>query len=315
MERDQGNSSRWLSWLGILSDPARLRMLRLLQKEELGVGELARAIQMPQSTVSRHLKPLHDGGWVVRRSEGTASMYRMIQEDLPAEANNLWNTTLNQVDLLNTFRNDDDRLREVVNERPSDTRQFFGARAGDWSALRQQLYGGAFTDEALLGLVNPEWTVGDLGCGSGDVSERLSPLVRNVISIDREAAMLDAARNRLSHLSNIDFRAGELLALPIDDNSLDAAVLMLVLQHVPDPLDAIKEVARVTRPGGLILLVDLVPHDRENYRFTMGHLHMGFDQVEAASWAEKVDGTLIYRRLHPDTQGQGPVLFAASIWL
>ena len=113
---------------------------------------------------------------------------------------------------------------------------------------------------------------------------------------------------------NVDFRPGDMTALPIDDASVDAAISMLVLHHLPRPALAVKEIARILRPGGLALIVDMAEHTRAEYRRTMGHEHLGFDRAAVSAWAKAASLTLVrHRRLRPDTDGRGPGLFAAAL--
>lgn len=303
-----------LGRLATLSDLARLRVLRLVEHEELSVGELARALQLPQSTVSRHLKLLHDGGWVVKRTAGTASLYRVDPERLAPEAHALWTVTRDQLGTSQTFREDDERVAGVLAERRVDSQAFFGTLGGEWDRMRRELFGESFTCEALLGLVGRESVVADLGCGTGDATAALSPFVKRIIAVDREPAMLEAARRRLQDAENVEFLLGELTELPIPDASLDAAVVSLVLHHVPEPGEAIREIARTLKAGGVLLIIDMAAHDRQTYRHTMGHLHLGFDSDAIRAWADAtglVDP--LYRRLKPDTRAKGPGLFVATM--
>lgn len=303
-----------LARLATLSDLARLRMLRLLDREELSVGELGRALQLPQSTVSRHLKMLHESGWLAKRSEGTASLYRVDESALGEGAGELWEVTRRQLAMNPTFAEDDARLREVLAERRMDSRAFFGRIGGEWDELRQQLFGIEFTAEALLSLIDPDWVVADLGCGTGNATELLAPLVSRIIAVDREPAMLDAARKRMHEATNVEFRRGELTSLPLKDGEVDAAVVFLVLHHVSEPKAAIVELARTVRPGGMALIVDMVAHDRETYRQTMGHVHLGFGERELRDWAGSAGLSFIrYHRLRPAVTGKGPSLFAATL--
>jgi ArsR family transcriptional regulator len=303
-----------LARLQALGDLARLRLLRLLSAHELSVGELARAMQLPQSTVSRHLKLLHEGDWVVKRSEGTASLYRMVAGDLDRGAEALWEAARSQLGTPPTLREDDHRLAEVLAERAQDGRAFFGRIAGEWDALRRDLFGNGFTAEALLALLNPEWTVADLGCGTGQAAALLAPCVKRIIAVDREPAMLEAARRRLADARHIDFRVGDLLDLPLADGEIDAAIVLLVMIYIPDPLAAVREAARALRPGGVLLLVDMVAHDRESYRHTMSHRHLGFDEREVRGWARAAGlSDPRWRRLRADTDAKGPGLFVATM--
>lgn len=304
----------WLAVIGQLGDIARVRMLRLLEVEELGVGELARIIQLPQSTVSRHLKVLHEHGWLVKRSAGASSLYRVLADLLDADQRQLWETTRGRMEGQPIMIDDGLRLREVVAERRTDTRSFFGRVGGDWQDLRQELFGSGFGASALLGLIDPEWVVADLGCGTGEATELLAPLVREVISVDREPAMLKACAHRVSDFSNVKMVEADLQDLPMKDGSIDAAVLMLVMHHVKKPRVLVEEIARTLRPGGVLMAVDMVAHDREVYRFSMGHEHLGFNEEAVNSWTQGTSLSLVrYQRLRPNAEAKGPVLFAASM--
>jgi len=304
----------WLEAMSLLSDPLRLRLLRLLDQHELGVGELARIVQVPQSTVSRHLKPLFESKWLVKRAEGTTSLYRHDPAAMVGPLRQLWELTREQIVTVTAIADDDHRLAQVLAERRGDSAQFFGRIGGDWSQLRGDLFGEGFTDGALLAMIDPGWTVADIGCGTGEATERLAPLVARVIAVDREASMLTAARHRLRGMQNVEFRKGDVHALPIGDAEVDAATAMLLLHHIDDPCAAIAEIARTLRPGGRLLVVDMVAHDREHFRHTMGHRHLGFTPTDVAEWDGC--GGLSLRRIHrlrPDTEAKGPGLFAALL--
>jgi ArsR family transcriptional regulator len=303
-----------VSWLHTLGDMGRLRILRLLDHEELSVGEMARALQLPQSTVSRHLKVLLDGRWVARRVERTASYYRLTPQTLPETAAQLWALTRSGLGTGPTFREDDHRLREILAQRSTDSRDFFGRVGGEWDALRQELFGAVSTAESLLHVMDPGWVVADLGCGTGNAVRLVAPLVRQVIAVDREPAMLDAAGRRLAGAENVRFVEGDLLDLPLEDGMVDAALILLVLHHLPEPQLAVVEAARIVRRGGVLLIVDMVSHDRESYRNTMGHVHLGFDEAQIAGWARASGLSLqCCRRLRADPDAKGPGLFVARL--
>ena len=305
---------RWLSWLGTLGDVARLRVLRLLEREELGVGELSRALQLPQSTVSRHLKPLFEQGWVTKRAEGTQSLYRMMPAALAADMRELWRMSRDHLGSAASFDEDDARLAEVLAARRVDSRTFFGRIGGDWDELRRELFGDAFVSDALLGLLPPDAVAVDIGCGTGEAAERLAPVVRKVIALDREPAMLAAARKRLARFSNVEFRQGDLLAPPLAAGEADLGILMLVVHHMDDPAAVLRALAPGFRTGGALLVVDMASHDRSGYQQTMGHRHLGFSEADVAGFASG-SGFSVRRhvRLRPDTSGKGPGLFAALL--
>jgi len=265
--------------LALLSDPARLRLMRLLERHELSVGELSRIVQLPQSTVSRQLKQLFDGGFVISRSEGTSTLYRLVLDDLDTEQRTLWTVVrdrLSQEDSGTELAEDLRRLGSILDERKIDTRTFFGKVAGEWDSVRNELFGDRVTVLALLSLLPAEWTVADLGCGTGNVAELLAPVVRKVIAVDQSEPMLEAARKRLGDVDNVEFLQGELERLPIATGTVDAAACVLVLHHLESPLAALREMGRVLRPGGVAMIVDMVEHDRAVYRHNMGHRWLGF---------------------------------------
>src|SRR6184192_1270428 len=256
-----------LDQLASLADTSRSRILLLLDRHELTVGELCGIMQLPQSTVSRHLKALADAGWVAARAEGTSHLYTMTR---PLAANGddgsarrLWLLVREQVGPTPAAAQDQRRLQSVLADRRTKSQEFFSSSAGQWDRMRDELYGDRFHLAAFAAFAQREWVVGDLGCGTGQVSAAIAPFVRHVVAVDASAAMLQAAKKQLQRFDNVDLRRGDLEALPIDDARLDAATLMMVLHHVPEPERALREVARVLKPGGALLVVDMLPHERE----------------------------------------------------
>ena len=150
----------------------------------------------------------------------------------------------------------------------------------------------------------------DLGCGTGEAIRHLAPVVGRVIGVDREPAMLKVAQARTRELGNVVLRPGELDALPLEDGEVDVVLLMLVLHHVPDLRSVFSEIARSLRPGGRMVLLDMVAHDRLDWRHTMGHLHLGFSRKELSELAGEAGLKLSsYRALRPDPEASGPPLF------
>jgi ubiquinone/menaquinone biosynthesis C-methylase UbiE len=299
--------------MSALADTTRSRLLLVLERHELTVGELCQVLQLPQSTISRHLKLLGDEGWVSARAEGTSRRYRMPADRIDAGARQLWQLVRGEVSSLAASAQDAERLRSVLAQRGTRSREFFSSAAGEWDRLRAELFGRRADLLALLGLLDEAWTVGDLGCGTGQVAQSLAPFVRRVVAVDSSAAMLDAARVRLGGLPNVETRAGELESLPVADGELDAAIAFLVLHYVAEPAEALAEAARALRPGGRLLVVDMMPHEREEYRQAMGHLWQGFDAERLQRWtADAGLAGFRYVPLPPDPAAKGPTLFAAS---
>ncbi len=294
--------------LGCLGDENRLRILALLDRYELTVGELTAVLGMPQSTVSRHLKTLTDDGWIRGRQEGTRRHYR-IASGLDPGASELWDVVRAQLEAP-WIEEDGERAREVVAGRRRRVREFFSETAAGWDALRAELFGRHSETAALYGLLNPDWVVGDLGTGTGALAEAVAPFVRKVVAVDGSPEMLEAARSRLADYANVDLREGELEALPVESGSLDVAVLMLVLPWLAEPWRAIEEAARSLRPGGRLVIVDLREHARESYRETMGHQWLGFDEGCLREWVEGAGlSGYRYTGVRPALDTSGPLLF------
>ncbi|MCS7034680.1 MAG: metalloregulator ArsR/SmtB family transcription factor [Phycisphaerae bacterium] len=306
------NPDRLLAWMESLSDPVRIRILRLLERHELGVNELCDIIQLPQSTVSRHLKMLLEQQWVKSRRQGTTHLYRMILDELAAPARKLWLVTREQTETWPTAGQDQIRLDSLLAKKQTDSQAFFAGAAAEWDRIRGELYGNAFTMKALLALLPPDTVIADLGCGSGGVSEMVAPFVRKVIAVDNSPAMLKAARRRLEHLPNVEIRRGELAALPLEDDSCSAVLVLLVLTYVADVPLALREMHRILQPGGRAILVDLLPHDRDDFRRQLGQVSLGFDPGDFRATllaAGFKDGVI--QPLPAESNVKGPALFLA----
>ena len=295
-----------------LADPTRTRLLLALDRNELTVNELQSILQLPQSTISRHLKVLGAQGWIEARAEGTSRLYRVAAASLNAASRRLWHLVREEVMHSTIADNDARRTQAVLAGRATRSQRFFSSSAGHWDRMRLELFGRR-ADVALLGLLDESWKVADLGCGTGAVTQSLAPFVAQVVAIDESNAMLSAARKRLHGLENVDIRNGRLESLPLGDGEVDVALLFLVLHYVADPVRVIGEAGRALRPGGRLLVLDMMPHDRQDLRQTMGHLWQGFDSGTLGGWVEAAGlENFRYRPLPPDPDAKGPLLFAAT---
>ncbi len=295
-----------------LADPTRLRLLKLLSANELGVVDLCEVLQMPQSTVSRHLKLLTDQGWTTSRRQGTTNLYEMPADDLDESARRLWELARDQTGDWATLKQDALRLKQRLREHRRDPEAFFADAAEQWDSLRDQLYGRSFTGAALAALLPGDWVVADLGCGTGHTAAQLAPLVAQVIAVDSSSAMLKAARKRLQGVDNVELRRGTLEELPIDNDTCDAALALIVLSYIDRPGDAMREMARVLKPGGRAVIVDLLIHDREDFRRQMDQRHMGFDPRNMVDQLESVGLTdAVCRTIPPESEAKGPALLLA----
>ena len=299
--------------LSALADITRDRLLLLVESQELTVSELCAVLQLPQSTISRHLKALADAGWVTSRAEGTSRLYSLAKADLAPESRRLWLLVRDQIVDSPAAAEDHRRLQAVLAARRSKSQEFFSSAAGQWDHLRTALFGSTFHFQALAGLLDPEWVVGDLGCGTGPVTSALAPYVARIVAIDNSPAMLAAARRRMNGAVNVEFRRGDLEALPVSDGELSAATLTLVLPYLPAPARVFPEVARVLARGGRVLVTDLVAHSRESYRQQLGHQWLGFSGPQIVEWLESAGfGRVRVHMLPASADTKGPGLFVAT---
>ena len=297
--------------LGTLADPTRSRILLLLESTELTVGELCLVLQLPQSTVSRHLKILSDEGWVSARDSGASRFYTMVPSRLDPFARRLWNVVREQVRSSSAAAQDARRRESVLSARRVKMQSFFTNAAPAWDSMREELIGARTDLLALLDLLDDHWVVGDLGCGTGHLSEAIAPAVARVIAVDESGAMLTAARRRLAPLGNVDVRSGNVESLPVEDAELDVALLFMVTHFVLEPVKVLAEVHRVLKPGGRVLILDLTAHEREEYSLQMGHVWQGFTEEQVRSWVADAGLSVArYRVLPPDPKAKGPALFS-----
>ncbi len=288
-------------------------MLLLLDRFELSVGELCTVLQLPQSTVSRHLKLLSDEDWIVARGDGTSRFYKMVPSRLDPPTRTVWSILREQMASALGAAQDARRAEGVLAKRRDAALMFFTNESETWDAMRRKMIGARSDLLALFDLLDDRWVVGDLGCGGGHISDAIAPCVARVIAVDESGPMLGAARDRLAKHANVDLRVGVVEELPIDDGTLDAAVLFLVAHFVTDPMAVMREVQRVLKPGGRVLIVDLVSHDRVDYVIQLGHVWQGFDGDEVKEWLSKAGLVRCrYRVLPPDPEADAPALFAAT---
>jgi ubiquinone/menaquinone biosynthesis C-methylase UbiE len=307
------NPDALLGWMESLADGTRLRLLRLLERHELGVVELCDVLQLPQSTVSRHLKVLSDQHWTRSRRQATTNLYRTILDELEPTARKLWILAREQTGNWVTTQQDEARLLRHLRDKQNDSQAFFAGAAGLWDKLRGELYGSRFTVAAMLSLLPSDYIVADLGCGTGPLTADLAGYVKQVIAVDNSAAMLKAAHKRLEAFDNVELRRGDLEALPIDDGSCDAAMMVLVLTYVATPQTAIQEMARILKPGGKAIVLDLLPHDREDFRRQMEQQHAGFSsQTVEKMFSGAGLANVKSQALAPEPNVKGPALLVAT---
>ena len=300
------------SRLAELADGTRCRLLLAVERQELTVGELGVALQLPQSTVSRHLRILSDEGWVSSRAEGASRWYR-VSPELDDESRGLWSFVREPMRSTPSATQDTARLDAVLLQRRARSEAFFANASDEWDATRSALFGARADLSAVLGLLDPTLVVADLGCGTGALTAALASHVAHVHAVDASPAMLSAAASRLRDVSNVTIAQGTLESLPLPDASIDAAMLLLVLHHVADPARALTEVRRVLRPHGRVLVADMRAHAKEEYRQQMGHVWLGFDEHTMSTLLQGAGFSGVrYVPLPVDPLATGPALFTAT---
>lgn len=299
-----------LEWLQTLADATRVRLLLMLEQQELSVSELCTIVQLPQSTVSRHLKVLSADGWIHNRREGTNQLYRVELESWEEERVALWAWVRRQSDTPTTLL-DRQRLTQVLAER-SRSDAFFSSAAEQWDKLRTELFGEQLDAFVLAASLSPQAVVAELGCGSAPLSQLVASYVREVYAVDNSSAMLAAAKQRLSCFDNVRIEHSSLSELSLKDASLDVAWLVLVLPYLAEPVSVFAQAARVLKSRAPLVIVDLLPHERTTYRQEMGHMRLGVSRKEIEDWVETAGLSLWqYRELPPDPRAKGPALFVA----
>ncbi|HEX2731479.1 MAG TPA: metalloregulator ArsR/SmtB family transcription factor [Polyangiaceae bacterium] len=293
-----------------LNEPLRARLLALVEHQELSVGEISSVLQLPQSTTSRHLKALSDDHWLSSRREGTSRLYRLASEQFSDKRGRLWQLLRSSIQAHSG--KDQRRLQKVLQQRQEASAAFFADAATEWDRLRVELFGPDLERRFLPALVHPEHTVLDLGCGTGRLARAFAPFAAQVIGVDASPGMVQAAKERAVNQPNVHFHQAQLQELPIASESVDLALMVLVLHYVSSPNRALDEVARVLRPGGRVLLVDMLPHSQDEHRGHMGQLWLGFSSNQLTSWLNPNFDPVRYTELEPEPQARGPGLFVCD---
>jgi SAM-dependent methyltransferase len=261
----------------LLGDEARLRLLRVLagRHGRMNVTELTTVLGLAQSGVSRHLKLLKEAGLLIEERGGGFSFYRLSPALLDGGFGGMWPALQAQFEAAagsQEVRGDEARLHEVIRLRKenfdvhgTDRAQFVPGRS--WAAWSR-----------ALGLLLPPVEVADIACGEGYLSVETARWAKHVIGIDRSNEVLKRARALAERrgVSNITWKRGEIEKLPLADASVDVALLSQALHHAGDPARAVSEAARILRPGGYVVVLDLREHDQAWVRDRVGDRWLGF---------------------------------------
>jgi ArsR family transcriptional regulator len=266
--------------LKALADPLRLRILAAVCEEELTVGEVQEVVESVQSSVSRNLAILRDAGFVQDRKEGT-NVYFSLRQKMPEPTREFFKSLRARIAEIPEVKQDRARLEACRRRRRRRSQSYFESVAGDWERIRKSYFDDRVTSLAIEKLLPRDLAVADIGCGTGSLTFELARFARKVIGVDLSGEMLRRARAMAKErkLDNVEFRRGDALGLPLQSHSVDAAFSVMVLHFLPDPERAIGELCRITRPGGSVILVDLVEHKQEWMREQMAHQWLGFGRA------------------------------------
>ena len=269
-----------------LADPTRLRILALLRRMELSVGELAQVLGQSQPRVSRHLKILAEAGALERRKEGSWVFLTLAdaQRVEPLFAlMDAWADAQSRAE----FDADAARTDAIRGERAQAANRYFAGHAEVWDQIRSLHVAESQVERAIDSALGkrPLGRLVDIGTGTGRMIELFAPRASQAIGIDRSSEMLRLARVKLEAAGiQSSLRQGDMYALPLDDGSANTIVIHQVLHYAHSPAAAIAEAARVLAPGGVLLVVDFAAHDREELRTTDAHIRLGFEDEVMAGW-------------------------------
>lgn len=258
--------------LKALGDESRLRILRLLRREELNVSELTLVLGMPQSTVSKHLGELRKAGLVAVDRNGGYSYYHLA-EDL----GEWWNSLVPLMEQEGVGEGDDARLRELLRQRAEKAEvDRFLVPGRSWVAWSR-----------ALGYLLPALRVADFGCGDGTFTVEMARWARQVFAVDSNQALLERARQQAQGLTNVVFLLQEMERVSLRDASVEVVLISQSLHYLAEPLRAIAEARRILAPAGRLLILDLLPHGETWVREQLHHRWLGFDPVQIRRWMEE----------------------------
>lgn len=311
-----------LAGLRAAAEPTRLRLLALLARNELTVSELTQILGMSQPRISRHLKLLTEAGLIDRYQEGTWVFYRLANA---SAGGRIAHIIVGLIGEDRELERDQQRLGQVRQTHADLATDFFEQNAAQWDRIRSLQVSELQVEQAMLDIVLESLaedhgsfeTHLDLGTGTGRVLELFAPHVRSSMGIDLSAQMLLIARARLelAGLSHCQVRRGDIFNLIAPPATVDLVTLHQVLHYLNDPAQAIIEAARLTKPGGHLLIVDFAPHTLEFLRDEQAHRRLGFSESEVASWCRESNFTMSgVRHLHPEGSDSGGKL-TVSLWL
>ncbi|MEN8775413.1 MAG: metalloregulator ArsR/SmtB family transcription factor [Akkermansiaceae bacterium] len=266
-----------LNSLKMISDPTRLRILLLLGDESLSVAELQQILGMGQSRISTQLSQLKKEGLVTDQRSGKNNIYSAL---IPAGLNQIVREAGSE---LPESEKDRSSLRHILRKRKDQVRAYFDELAGKFG--REYVPGRSWKGlaEAMLKILNYD-VVADLGAGEGTLCQLIAQRAKKVIAIDNSEKMVEFGQKLAieNELPNLEYRLGDIESPPIDDASVDLAIFSQALHHAEQPTKALAEAHRILKPGGRLVVLDLLQHTFEKARELYYDTWLGFSEVELA---------------------------------
>ena len=275
--------------LKAFAEETRLRILRLISVQELSVKELVEALEVPQPRISRHLGVLRRAGLAEDRREGNRIFYRVPTGGMGPLAEAVWKAVQSGQGWDGFYREDLDRLEEILAKRKARSKAYFDGVVSEWDRIKRNYIQDALPFLVAANLVRPEGVAVDVGAGTGEVLLALARTGAKVIGVDNSEKMLAVCRQRAEDagLKNVELRAGDAEALPLADEECDTALSSMLLHHLGDPARGVAELARVVRPGGKVVIIDLAKHDHEWAREIMADVWLGFTEQQIRQWLSR----------------------------
>lgn len=269
--------------LRTIADETRLKILLILSRAEFTVGEMVQILDIHQSNTSRHLTQLREIRLVDDRREGAVVYYRWSESlraspDIRKLLTQAWEDLSEKAAVL-------DHVQNILAHRRSLSQKFFDSIDGRFRKLKEPGGGPEAILRAFGNLLGFSHAV-DIGCGEGDIAIILSGGCQKVTAIDQSKRMIEQLQSRMrdENIDNIEPREGDMEHLPLESNCADLVLMSQVLHHAPSPEEAVKEAARILKPGGRLLVIDLAAHDQDWVRERYGDLWLGFQPSRVASW-------------------------------
>ncbi len=273
----------------LLSDETRVRLLRLLTREELSVNELAYIAEISQPRVSNHLKTLREEGLVIERRDGSWRHYRVEKENLDSEVLALWPLLESAWNDMEAYKADDYRLRQVLAQRrPHPASEFFDQLSENWDEIRAGLFGEALGKEILRAFLPKDLVVADIGCGTGNVLSLFHPGAMKLIAIDSSENMLKRAEEKLRNLgaNNVDIRLGDAHDPPLAKGEAGLITIVNVLHHLEEPEKAVREALSRLHSGDIMIINDFLEHQQRWLQTDLRHQWLGFNRQKVSSWVQ-----------------------------